>query len=241
MPLSSSQKSPASSPNGRVVLVEDEAVLREELAFQLRGRGFDVVALESAEALYRYLAVQKCAVVLLDIGLPGESGLAVCRYLRAHDQQMGILFLTARSLRDDRLVGLAAGADAYLVKPVDIEELVLTVQRLGRRSQLVAEVVRQSSGENWSLADGGGFLYVPNGQQVRLSMSESLLLQHLFAKQGEVCVYAELSRALGELPEEYDKHRLEVLVSRLRAKVLRLGGTELPLESVRGQGYCLQV
>lgn len=241
MPFSEKSADASGDVKHRVVLVEDEEVLREELAFQLRGRGFDVVALESAEVLYRYLSVQRCAVVILDIGLPGENGLAVCQYLRAHDQQMGIMFLTARALRDDRLAGLAAGADAYLVKPVDIEELVLTVQRLGRRSQLVAEVVRQNVRESWALADGGGFLHAPNGQQVRLSMSESLLLQHLSIKPGVACPYTELSRALGELPEEYDKHRLEVLVSRLRAKVQRLCGVELPLESVRGQGYCLQI
>src|SRR5258706_15721821 len=108
-----------------VALVEDEPMLRQEMAFQLGHMGFHVQTFDAAPGLSRYLATHPQTVTVLDIGLPGEDGLSICHYLRAHDPRMGIVFLTARGLRDDRLQGLASGADAYLIKPVDMEELAL--------------------------------------------------------------------------------------------------------------------
>ena len=116
-----------------VSLVEDEAVLRQEMAFQLGHNGFSVETFESASAFYRYLATRPRTIAVLDIGLSGEDGLSVCRYLRQHDDRMGIVFVTARSLREERLEGLASGADAYLVKPVDMDELMLILKRLATR------------------------------------------------------------------------------------------------------------
>ena len=116
-----------------VAIVEDEMILREELSFQLTHLGFEVHAFENAEQFYRYLAVHPETMVVLDIGLTGEDGLSICRHLRSANAEMGIVFVTARSLREDRLIGLQAGVDAYLTKPVDIVELVLILRRLSLR------------------------------------------------------------------------------------------------------------
>ncbi|NCC32579.1 MAG: response regulator, partial [Chloroflexia bacterium] len=102
-----------------VAIVEDEPVLREELAFQLEHLGFVVQAFDSVEACYRYLAVRPRTILVLDIGLEGEDGLSACQYLRANEMTIGIIFVTARSLQHERIAGLAAGADAYLIKPID--------------------------------------------------------------------------------------------------------------------------
>ncbi len=228
-----------------VSVVEDEPVLRQEMEFQLRHHGFAVESFATAAQFYRYLAVQKATIAVLDIGLRGEDGLSICQHLREFDQNMGIVFVTARSLRTDRLTGLSAGADAYLVKPVDMDELVLTLKRLGRRFASQVETVVTTGaaplGGMWQYEPGGGFIVAPNGVRVRLSVSEGQLLRALTAKGGAPCVDAELAVALGLFPQEYDKHRVEVIISRLRAKVERESGLSLPLRSVRGVGYSLEL
>lgn len=225
-----------------VSLVEDEPVLRQELAFQLRHFGFDVEAFESAPGFYRYLAQRPRTVAVLDIGLSGEDGLSICRYLRQHDAQMGIVFVTARGLRDDRLTGLASGADAYLVKPIDIEELVLVIRRLGARYEAAAdkEAGAPPSLSGWKLEGRGGFLVAPDASRIRLSVNEIQLMQVLLGRGGSLCRHAELAQAMGFSLDEVERHRLEVIVSRLRSKVERESGLTLPLRAVRGQGYVLE-
>jgi DNA-binding response OmpR family regulator len=236
--------STAKSNNLIVSIVEDEPVLRQEMAFQLGHMGFTVDVFDSAPTFYRSLAVRPSSIAVLDIGLPGEDGLQICRHLRAHDSQMGIVFLTARALRDDRLTGLALGADAYLTKPVDMDELALVLRRLATRVVLPAVPQAPSSGASassakWSIDAEFGFVTAPNGIKVRLSATEIRLLRALHAKAGAVCSTVEMALALGLPPDEFDKHRVEVIVSRLRSKVERSSGLSLPLEAVRGVGYRL--
>jgi DNA-binding response OmpR family regulator len=231
-------------PDFTVAIVEDEPVLRQELAFQLTHHGYVVQSFADAAQFYRYLATRPRTIAVLDIGLRGEDGLSICQYLREHDQHMGIVFVTARSLRADRLAGLEMGADAYLVKPVDTDELVLILKRLALRftATTAAPIAAQPNvleGGQWQFVPGSGFLVAPNGGRIRLSVNEGQLLRALAAKAGAACTEAELAMALGLLPEEHDKHRTEVIISRLRAKVEREAGVALPLHSVRSVGYRL--
>lgn len=228
----------------QIALVEDEAVLRRELAFQLGHLGFCVEACADAAQLYRQMAVRQFAAVVLDIGLDGEDGLSVCRYLRDHDNGLGIVFVTARGLRDDRLQGLDMGADAYLVKPVDIDELALILRRLAERrgnagfSRGPAADSLLLAGQ-WEVDAATGFLVVPGGGRVRLTLNELKLVSVLFRRRGDICSHGELGQALGQLPEEYDKHRIEVVLSRLRDKVRRETGLTLPVQVARNVGYAL--
>ena len=224
-----------------IALVEDEAILREELCFQLGHLGFAVEGFPDAASFYRWLAVRAFAAVILDIRLEGEDGLAICRYLREHDNQIGIVFVTARALRDDRLNGLHAGADAYLTKPVDIDELALILRRLLARHAPPAIASVPGGSAAWQLEDGSDCLRLPSGARVRLTVNELRLLRVLMEKPGEVAVTQELALALGLLPEEFDKHRVEVIISRLRDKVLRETGVALPVLTRRGQGYCFSI
>ena len=227
-----------------VSIVEDERILREELAFQLDHHGFRVETFESAAQFYRYLATRPKTLAVLDIGLDGEDGLSMCRYLRAHDVDMGIVFVTARALRSERLTGLDAGADAYLTKPVDVDELVLILRRLAQRLTPAAELEVRTSmpgseSPAWHLDSTMGMLVTPNGTRIRISLSESQLLRALLAHQGEPCGHPELAAALGLMPEEYNKHRIEVMVSRLRERVHRQSGHVLPIQAERNVGYRL--
>ncbi|WP_306603297.1 response regulator transcription factor [Azonexus sp.] len=227
-------------PKPQIAIVEDETILREELAFQLTHLGFSVETFADASQFYRRLAVHRFAAIILDIGLDGEDGLTICNYLREHDKHVGIVFVTARAQRDDRLIGLHAGADAYLNKPVDVDELVLILQRLTERDMPTTTQAPARSYDDWQLDNGGDFLRIPGGKRVRLSVNELRLLRVLLSKPGEVAVAQELACAIGLLPEEYDKHRLEVIISRLRDKVLRETGSPLPVLSKRGVGYLFQ-
>lgn len=231
-----------------VCIVEDEPVLREEMAFQLRHAGFEVVTFESASQFYRYLAVNKCTVAVLDIALADEDGLSICRHLREHDSRMGIVFVTARSLREQRLEGLQAGADAYLLKPVDMEELILVLRRLGERVTRSQALEREGawSGQEeesfpaaWQLNTTLSRVVAPNGNAKRISHSELLLLSVLARKGGEAGSHTELASALSLHPDEFDKHRIEVIVSRLKTGVQRETGSTLPIRSIRGIGYAL--
>jgi DNA-binding response OmpR family regulator len=228
-----------------VSIVEDEPVLRQEMEFQLKHNGFTVESFANAAQFYRYLAVRQATIAVLDIGLRGEDGLSICKHLREFDQNIGIVFVTARSLRADRLTGLAMGADAYLVKPVDMDELVLILKRLALRfaSPPISSLNKpaRAIAYQWAYEPGGGFIVAPNSVRIRLSVSEGQLLHALFGKAGAACADAELAIALGLLPEAYDKHRTEVIISRLRAKVERESGLSLPLHSVRGVGYRLEM
>ncbi len=232
-----------------VAIVEDHADLREELCFQLHHMGCQAETFENAQQLYRRMAFHTFDVVILDIGLEGENGLEICSYLRGHDRYIGIVFVTARALRDDKLVGLKAGADAYLTKPVDIDELSLVIQRLAERRAFSADSTASSEKVlpikagptlQWVLQPDESVLYVSEGLSVRLTLNEVRILRTLFAKPGLGVSDQELAIALGLLPDEYNKHRVEVIISRLRSKVTRETGSTLPVKARRGQGYVFQ-
>ena len=227
-----------------VAIVEDEAILREEMAFQLTHHGFSVKTFESAPGFYRFLATQPNTVAVLDIGLPGEEdGLDICSYLRQNNPHMGIVFLTARGLREDRLTGLAKGADAYLTKPVDMAELVLVLKRLGERFTPSAPHSPQASALTtpspaaWRLNESNAMLTAPNARTVALTITELQVIRPLMTQPNHNCTHDELATSLGLPPEDWDKHRIEVIMSRLRAKIDKETGLPLPVRAVRGIGY----
>jgi DNA-binding response OmpR family regulator len=221
-----------------VAIVEDERILREELAFQLMQLNFTVRAFDTVEAFYRYLAVDRRIILILDIGLHGEDGLSACQYLREHDVPIGIVMVTARSLQPERVEGLAAGADAYLVKPVDVQELAIIIKNLAarlfglRREDLPGQIPCP-----WQIHHQLGGLQGPKGPTIRLSRDEERILSLLFEQPNTVCPFVTLATAIGMLPEDFDKHRLEVIISRLRQRVLRDTGEPLPIRTIRGLGY----
>jgi DNA-binding response OmpR family regulator len=223
-------------PTATIAIVEDEPVLRTELAFQLERQGFAVATFENAEQFYRHLAVQPVQIALLDIGLTGEDGLSICRHLRSHDPRFGIVFMTARAMRDDRLAGLQAGGDAYLVKPVDLDELVLILNRLIERIMPPPQA-RVETRNDWRLEPDRGLLLSPAGQRLHLSAGEIQVLGVLLREGDRACSHGTLAVAMGLMPQEYNRHRVEVILSRLRARVLRETGQALPIVAVRGYGY----
>jgi DNA-binding response OmpR family regulator len=212
------------------------------MAFQLEHKGFKVQGFENALQLYRYLAIQPKAIIVLDIGLPGEDGVSICKYLREHDPLIGIVFVTARGQHDDRITGLTAGADAYLTKPIDMNELALILKRLAMRFSVKAntsDLRRALNQDGWHMDPKELILVAPNKIRIRVSYNESQLLRTLLSQHGATCTHAELGISIGIDPDELEKHRIEVIFSRLSTKVKRSCGLSLPIQSERGVGYAL--
>ena len=218
----------------RIAVVEDEPTLRDDMADFLSSYGHFVSASPSAEAFWRQHAGNLPDLVILDLGLPGSDGLTLAAQLRELPQPPCILMVTARSQREQRLEGYAAGADVYLVKPVDYQELAALIQRQCERRQTPARTQLR-----WQLKPQSWLLITPEGEEIQLSVRETLLLQEMARQTGIPVGHAQLIRAIGHQPDYFDPRRLATQIHRLRDKPLRQCGKTLPIESVYARGYAL--
>lgn len=221
----------------RIAVVEDDAELREEILLPLlRGAGYEATGFDSALSLYRDLMSCRYDLVLLDVGLPDEDGFAIARHLRGAAPKVGLVMLTGHACPSSRLRGLEAGVDAYLTKPIDSAELVATLRNLERRLDFGETA---SVRPRWRLDQHGWQLLLPDGRAVELSLPERRLLAELAATPREPVTREALMAALAEDADDFDPHRLEMLIHRLRKKCLQATGQELPVRTVRGIGYVL--
>lgn len=238
----------SSAPLLRVHVIEDDDDLREEMVFALGELGFEAEGFAAAPAFYRRFALLPCDIAVVDIGLPGESGLSVVAHLRSL-RHIGVVLVTARGQLEDRLRGLREGADAYMVKPVHMEELAETLSALGRRLRnerampaerptpaIAAPELQGNRG--WRLLEGDWILSDPKGQRMKLTTSERAFVACLFRHRGRAVSRDDLIRALGGDVFDFDGHRIDAIASRVRRKAEKLG-MQLPLHSVRGTGYVL--
>jgi two-component system response regulator PhoP len=216
-----------------VLIVEDEEALREGLRAQLTQAGFTVdVAQDGEEGLFagREYALD---VAIVDLGLPKLPGLELIRRLRAEHKSYPILVLTARDRWQDKVEGLQAGADDYVVKPFHFQEVLARVQALLRRSggwasaeltcgPIVLDTRRQT--------------VAVDGQPVELTSFEYRILEHLMLRAGEVISKSELTERLYDQDYERDSNVIEVLIGRLRRKLDPEDHLK-PIETLRGRGY----
>jgi DNA-binding response OmpR family regulator len=220
----------------RVGLIEDNADYRTEVVFHLRQAGLEVVLENDGIGIDAQLANCPCDVLVLDLGLPVEDGLVIARRLRQQRPGLGIVMLTARGSLDDRLTGLEEGADAYLVKPVDMRELVATLHSVQRR--LAANsTATETNFSQWTLHPLTLTLISPEGQAIKVSVNELELLRKLGATHGAPVSRRELAQALGYTNPDFDDRRLEVAFSRLRQKIEAAQPGSTVIRAARGQGY----
>jgi len=214
----------------RVLVVDDDDALRRMLHRTLGAEGFDVdVAPDGGAAL---AAVERSMpdLIVLDVGMPGLDGIAVCRRLRAKGLSVPVLMLTARDAVADRVAGLEAGADDYLVKPFATEELVARIQALTRRTTRVAE--RLAVGE--LTLDPATRTARRGGTAYDLTARESALLETLMRRPRHVMTREQALEEIwhGEaVPNVVDRY-----VARLRVKL----GEPPAIRTVRGVGFTLQ-
>lgn len=235
--------------SSKVAVVEDDPELRDKVLLpSLIDYGFDVEGFESPASLYRRMLAGRFDIVVLDIGLPGESGLSVARHLRSVSSQLGLVILTGSRGRQDQVRALSDGADVYLSKPVDTEILAMTLRSLLRRMSVSAvdaasaqKAERGSAPVKWRMASDGWCLFSPSGGMLVLTRAERSLMRRLEAAQGEPVGRVDLIAALADNTHDFDPHRLDMLVHRLRKKATSIADDAhaFPLLSARGVGYQL--
>ena len=219
----------------RVLVVEDEAALRTALASELRAAGHAVdVAADGTEGLYAAVEYP-IDVAIIDLGLPGLSGLELIRQVRERGKSYGILILTARDRWQDKVEGLGAGADDYLAKPFHMAELQARLNALLRRAGGWASA-RLACGP--LELDTRAQAVSLHGAPLTLTSFEYRILEHLMLRAGEVISKTELTERLYAQDYDRDSNVVEVLVGRLRRK-LDPDDTLHPIETLRGRGYRL--
>jgi DNA-binding response OmpR family regulator len=230
-----SHPSGAAARSWRVACLEDDAQLREGIILPgLRYYGFDVSGAGTAAELYRMMIGQTFDMVVLDIGLPDEDGLSVAAHLR-QVSSAGIVMLTGNSTRQDHLQALSNGADAFLAKPVDVETLAATLNSLARRLTRSSSPPMTRAG--WQLDTNDWCLVAPGGKEISLTAPERCTLRILVGAEGEAVSRETLIAALATDVYDFDPHRLEMMVHRLRRKAQETTGEPLPLLTSRGKGY----
>lgn len=216
----------------QVIVVEDDADLCESLTASLALEGMEVRAAGSVVDLEQALTQAPADVIVLDINLPGESGFAALHRLGLN-RHAGVVMLTGRAAQQDRLTGLSLGADHYLVKPFHMSELALVIRNLHVRLK------RAAPGPRWAFDAERWVLTSPDGQMLTLSPLECALVSRLMLVPGCPVSRDDLAAAVQDAQDGIAMRgaHLEVLIYRLRRKVQKACGCELPIQSVRGFGY----
>lgn len=219
----------------RLLLVEDNARLAGLIREGLDGQGFAVDWCETVEDTEHVLKVNEYDLLLLDLGLPDGEGLDLVRSLRRQQVSTPILVLTARGGLDDRVLGLDAGADDYLVKPFQIPELAARCRALLRRPG-TALGTELASG-NIALTSANRSVAV-SGVTIESTPREVDLLECLLRRAGHVVSKSALESALYSMDAEVTPNALEACISRLR-KRLTTAGADVQIRTVHGVGYAL--
>ena len=217
----------------RLLLVEDDAELSRAVAAGLREHGLEVVTALDFQSGRERAALGTFGVIVLDVMLPGGSGFDLCRKIRREGTTAPILMLTARDAIDDRVTGLEAGADDYLVKPFAFRELVARIEALARRRPALAPERVQVADLEVELKTRRVFRA---GREITLTAKEFDLLEFFIEHRGEVMGRAQITAHVWDENHDPFTNALEVLVRRLRVKIDEGHDPKL-IETLRGSGY----
>src|SRR5215216_2714214 len=219
----------------RLLLVEDDTKLADMLARSLREQGYAVdVSIDGTDAVYQ-ASVNEYDALILDVNLPKQSGLDVSRTLRAKALAMPILMLTARDAVRDRVTGLDAGADDYLVKPFELDELYARLRALLRR---LPALLPTTLTVDDLVIDTRSQDVERGGRRIPLTTKEYVMLEYLARNAGRVIGRAELCEHVWDANHDPFSNAIEVYINRLRKKVDDGEGTPL-IHTRRGAGYLL--
>ncbi len=230
----------------RVLLAEDDRAVRESLARAMTLEGYEVSAVNDGAAALQHLREDSVDdppdIIILDVSMPAVDGLTVCRVLRSEGVRIPILMLTARTEPSDRIAGLDAGADDYVLKPFDLGELFARLRALVRR--LVVDADEHSEVKSLVLDD---LVMDPAGRRVRrgsreleLSKTEFDLLELLIRNAGIVLDHSTIYERIWKYDFGPDSKNLAVYIGYLRRKTEEEGGSRL-IHTVRGVGYSARV
>lgn len=217
----------------RILLVEDDELLADGLLRALRADGYTLDHVSRGDLVMPALEQGKFDAVLLDLGLPGLDGVEALRVVRTRRHNVPVIVISARDRLEDRIAGLDAGADDYLVKPFAVDELRARLRACLRRGQ---EPPREIKHLGDVIIDVQGMTVTREGKTVNMPRREMSLLLELARHPGRVVTRDQLEQALYGWSEEVESNALEVHLHHLRRKL----GSAL-IRTVRGVGYCLDV
>lgn len=221
----------------KVLIVEDEKSIRRYLVLSLKASGYDILEAQTGEEAVRLAEWERPDLALIDIGLPGASGIEVCRQLRAMDDKVGLIMLTAKSMLKDKEDGFKAGADDYCVKPCDIKELQMRMEAVLRRLGKL-EYLRESN----ALCSGSYKMdldkheFYKDKEVIGLSPTEFALLRLLMENPNQAFDRGELLDRIWGINYLGDQKVVDVFIRRIRVKIADEFGNS-PVETVWGKGY----
>jgi len=219
----------------RILVVEDDATLGRALQEFLSNQGYAVDWKALGHEANQALAMHHYDLLLLDLNLPDVDGLELLRQLRSHQQAIPVLLLTARDGLSDRVAGLDAGADDYLTKPFELEELAARVRALGRRQAGLARSMIEFGPLTLDTANRECLV---GNQHLNLSVREFSVLEMLMSRAGKLVTKQQVVSGLSALDADFSENAVEVYIYRLRK---RLEGTGVQIQTVRGFGYLLEM
>jgi len=223
----------------KILLVEDEPNIARGLVFNLEEEGYDVDHVETGEEALERIWEDPYALVVLDLTLPGIDGLVVCRTLRRQDPRLPILILTARTGEKDRVEGLDLGADDYLTKPFSLDEFLLRVKGMLRRSEWyrpgAAQGGRYAFGRN-EVDLKSHRATTPQGE-LPLTDLEVRMLRTFFQREGEILSRAELLKAVWGISPDTETRTLDNFIVRMRKYFEPDPANPVHFLTVRGRGY----
>jgi len=219
----------------RVLVVDDDAAVRQSLSTALARDGYEVLAADGGGAALAQVATASVDAIVLDVAMREPNGLEVCRRLRSRGDRTPILMLTARDLVDDRVAGLDAGADDYLVKPFALAELRARLRALLRRNAAGAEQLRYGN----LVLDLAAARVTRGEREVSLTRTEYLLLELFLRNPGRVLSHSQIFLTVWGYDFGLRSNNLWVYVGYLRTK-LEAAGEPRILHTVRGLGYVLR-
>ncbi|MGA0609195.1 response regulator [Caldimonas sp. KR1-144] len=218
----------------KLLLVEDDFAMAQALQLALERRGFEVDRCANGTDALARLRHDPPALALLDLTIPGLDGLQVLHKARAEGLDTPIVVLTARAAVGDRVVGLNAGADDYLAKPFDLDELEARIRALLRRHGRDNDAPQRVGALSFERRSGAFYL---EGQVLELTPREQALLKALFATPGHAVAKEKLFRVVFPMESEIQFEAIEVVAYRLRKKLV---GSGVSLVTLRGLGYLLR-
>ncbi|WP_299730462.1 response regulator transcription factor [uncultured Tateyamaria sp.] len=218
----------------RITLVEDNVGLAKGIAYRLQDAGHAVDMLHNGNEAETFLKDDASDLIILDINLPGQDGLSVLKALRARDDQRPVILLTARAETEDRVIGLDAGADDYLIKPFEMAELEARVRALARRRTTPQRQMLEIGPLRF---DSAARQLLIGEAAVDVPRRELSVLEALLSAEGRLVSKAALLDYAYGVGADVDEKVIEVYVSRLRARLKSHG---VAIKSQRGLGYQLQ-
>lgn len=222
----------------RVAFIEDDEELRDKLLGPgLEAYGFATRTFADADGFYRNWSPDAFDLLVVDVNLPGESGLRVIQRLRDEGSRIGMVALSASPIESVGLSAFQLGSDLYLVKPVTLGLLASVLHAVLRRTWSAADPGRIPAGE--ASDREGWYLHGADGELIALTEAERTVVQRLRQEQGRPVCRETLIEALTSNTADFDPHRLEVLVHRLRRKLVRTAQPRLEIVTIRGSGYGL--